>query len=187
MLTEAQKLDAYREAQQLLRLNEKWQHLMPGERKPNFRRAAREIVRRALGHKVERNQNPLQLHEGLMHEHDPREAALLERTLKNGHHDPRILHSFHTGVTKRPQPKRPIVEPDMDVDVYLHDHGDMIDYPFTLWTRHGCVSQLCARTWNSHSCKRCSTESAVANWLRSCTLKKNESFKICKFTRLCTI
>ena len=83
MLTEAQKLDAYREAQQLLRLDEKWQHLMPGERKPNFRRAAREIVRRALGHKVERNQTPLQLHEGLMHEHDPREAALLERTLKS--------------------------------------------------------------------------------------------------------
>ena len=129
MLTEAQKLDAYREAQQLLRLDEKWQHLMPGERKPNFRRAAREIVRRALGHKVQRNQTPLQLHDGLMHEHDPREAALLERTLKNGHHDPRILHSFHTGVTKRPQPKRPIVEPDMDVEVYLHNNGDMIDYP----------------------------------------------------------
>jgi len=51
-MTEAQKRDAYLEAQQILRLDKKWQHLMPGERKPNFRRAAREIIRRALGHKV---------------------------------------------------------------------------------------------------------------------------------------
>ena len=35
---------------------EAWQDLMPGERRPNFKRAAREIVRRALGHKVRRNE-----------------------------------------------------------------------------------------------------------------------------------
>ena len=58
-MTDAQKRDAYREAQQILRLDKTWQQIMPGERKPNFRRAAREIIRRALGHKVQRNQTPL--------------------------------------------------------------------------------------------------------------------------------
>ena len=53
-MTDAQKRDAYREAQQILRLDKTWQQIMPGERKPNFRRAAREIIRRALGHKVQR-------------------------------------------------------------------------------------------------------------------------------------
>ena len=73
---------------------------MPGERKPNFRRAAREIIRRALGHKVHRNQRPLEIHGGMMHEHKPREAALLERTLKSGMHDPSILHSFQLGAKR---------------------------------------------------------------------------------------
>ena len=67
MYSEAQKRDAYLEAQHILRLDRKWQQLMPGERKPNFRRAAREIVRRALGQKVRRNQAPLKMHSGLMH------------------------------------------------------------------------------------------------------------------------
>jgi hypothetical protein len=69
-MTEAQKYDAFREAQQILSLDKKWQSLMPGERKPNFRRAAREIIRRALGHKVQRNERPLNLHSGQMHEHE---------------------------------------------------------------------------------------------------------------------
>ena len=89
-MTEAQKRDAYH-------VDKKWQQLMPGTRKPNFRRAAREILRRALGRKVRRNDAPLNLHGGLMHQHDEREAHLLERTLKSGHHDPSILHSFQLG------------------------------------------------------------------------------------------
>ena len=92
-MTEAQKRDAYLEAQQILRLDKTWQQVMPGERKPNFKRAAREIIRRALGHKV----TPLRMHGGLMHQHEPREAALIERTLKSGMHDPSILHSFQLG------------------------------------------------------------------------------------------
>ena len=69
--SEAQKRDAYLEAQHILRLDKKWQQLMPGERKPNFKRAAREIIRRALGHKVQRNQAPLNMHSGLMHHMSP--------------------------------------------------------------------------------------------------------------------
>ena len=135
-MTEAQKLDAYREAQQILRLDKTWQQLMPGERKPNFRRAAREIIRRALGHKVHRNQAPLDMHSGLMHEHEPREAALIERTLKSGMHDPSILHSFQLGSKLRrhdaPREQQPQVYPSAEVpdyEVFVHDHSTTIDYP----------------------------------------------------------
>lgn len=132
-MSEAQKRDAYREAQHILRLDKKWQSLMPGERKPNFRRAAREIIRRALGHKVRRNEAPLDMHGGLMHEHKPREAALIERTLKSGMHDPSILHSFQLGakpVSKRPERQVPDEHGSMpDYEVFVHDHATTIDYP----------------------------------------------------------
>jgi len=138
-MTEAQKYDAFREAQQILSLDKKWQSLMPGERKPNFRRAAREIIRRALGHKVQRNERPLNLHSGQMHEHEPREAALLERTLKSGMHDPSILHSFQLGskltrhdALREPRPQSRVIphDPELpDVEVFVHDHGATLDYP----------------------------------------------------------
>jgi len=137
-MSEAQMRDAYREAQHILQLDGKWQQLMPGERKPNFRRAAREIVKRALGHKVRRNEKALDIHGGLMHEHGPREAALLERTLKNGLYGPEVLHSFTMGSkeerTKGREPEPSTYEeahdPDQpDVELYIHDSGATVDYP----------------------------------------------------------
>ncbi len=131
-LSEAAKHDAYMEAQHILRLDKKWQQLMPGERKPDFRRVAREIIRRALGHKVRRNEAPLEMHDGLMHEHKPREAALIERTLKNGMHDPRILHSFQRGaeeVSQRPEQHEIADDGLPDYEVFVHDHGATINYP----------------------------------------------------------
>ena len=134
-MTEAQKRDAYHEAKNILRLDGKWQQLMPGTRKPNFKRAAREILRRALGRKVRRNDAPLNLHGGLMHEHNEREAHLLERTLKN---DPSLLHSFQLGSAESRQeqgqrgPPRAEYhdDPDLpDFEVYMHDHSTTIDYP----------------------------------------------------------
>ena len=132
--TEAQKRAAYHEAEQIMRLDRTWQHLMPGERKPNFRRAAREIIRRALGQQVRRNQAPLDLHGGLMHEHAPREAALIERTLKNGMYHPSVLHSFQRGAklhSQQPvqQPAQPLDDDMPDYEVFVHSHGETIDYP----------------------------------------------------------
>ena len=128
-ISEAQKRAAYHEAQQILRLDKTWQHLMPGERKPNFRRAARAVIRRALGQKVAANQPELDLHSGLMHEHAPREAALVERTLKNGMYDPSILHSFQRGVPESEgYPLPPPAEHFPDLDVFVHDPGETI-YP----------------------------------------------------------
>ena len=135
VLSEAQKRDAYREARQVLALADKWQELMPGERKPNFQRAAQEILKRALGHKTSRNEQPLKIHGGLMHEHEPREARLIERTLRAGVIHPDVLHSFqHDIVTVDPEPES--VEYDIgedpelpDIEVYSHDPSRTIDYP----------------------------------------------------------
>jgi hypothetical protein len=134
MMSEAQKRDAYREAQEVLRMDKKWQQLMPGERKPNFKRAAREIIRRALGHKVTRNQAPLDIHGGLMHEHNAREAGLIERTLKSGLHDPSVLHSFQMGakettILPTPQEPPPLPAELPDYEVFVHDQGMTLHYP----------------------------------------------------------
>ena len=69
-----------------------------------------------------------------MHEHAPREAALIERTLKNGMYDPRILHSFQRGAkqhTQQPveQPAAPLDDDMPDYEVFVHSHGETIDYP----------------------------------------------------------
>jgi hypothetical protein len=135
VLSKAQKQDAYREAQQILRLSEKWQELMPGERKPNFARAAQEILRRALGHQTKRNEAPLDLHGGLMHEHKPREARLIERYLRSGTVHPDVLHSFqHNRTTNDPDPL-PVSydlghDPDLpDFDLYVQDTTEDHDYP----------------------------------------------------------
>ena len=148
-MTEAQKRDAYLEAKHILRMDNRWQELMPGERKPNFKRAAREIIRRALGHKVRRNQAPLNLHSGLMHQHGPREARLVERTLRNGMHAPGLLHSFQHGVPQSrdeiPKPYIHTEDPELpDVDVYIHDHGQHIDYP-SHYEPGTATFQQCAR------------------------------------------
>ena len=133
MLSETEKREAYLEAQHILRLDKTWQELMPGERKPNFKRAAREILQRALGKKVIRNQAPLNIHGGLMHEHGPREAALIERTLKTGMYDPEVLHSFQLGSKESrappPTPVREIPPPEQHFEVFLHDHGATEHHP----------------------------------------------------------
>ena len=135
VLSDAAKRDAYREAQQILKLGDKWQELMPGERKPNFERAAQEILRRALGHAPRPAEEPLDVHGGMMHQHKPREARLIERTLRSGLVHPDVLHSFQSGiVTGDPKPPKPKYDlgydPDLpDFEVFVHDAATTIDYP----------------------------------------------------------
>ena len=80
MISVAEKRAAYEEARQLLLLGKKWQQLMPGERKPDFKRAAKAVIRRALGKTTVPREPDLDVHNGLMHEHAPREASLIERS-----------------------------------------------------------------------------------------------------------
>ena len=103
MISVEEKRAAYEEARQMLLLGKKWQQLMPGERKPDFRRAAKAVIRRALGKPVVPREPDLDIHDGLMHEHAPREARLIERTLRNGTVHPDVLHSFRHGEVPAPR------------------------------------------------------------------------------------
>jgi len=134
VLTRAQKQDAYREARQIMKLSEKWQELMPGEKRPNFERAAQEVVRRAIGHKVERNEAPLDVHGGYMHEHGAREARLLERFLRSGTVHPDALHSFVHGRERVGAPDvAPPAQDDLDdlpdFDLYIQNLHEDLTYP----------------------------------------------------------
>lgn len=135
VLSEIEQQRAFREAREIMKLSEKWQELMPGEKRPNFERAAKEVIRRALGHRVVKNQEPLDIKEdGLMHEHAPREAHLIERYLRSGTVHPDVLHSFVHGDTyaepqKMAQPELDEMDdlPDFDV-VIQHTHSNL-EYP----------------------------------------------------------
>ena len=83
---------------------------MPDERKPDFKRAARVILQRALGHEAVGREPDLRIHSGRMHEHDDREARLIERTLRNGTMPgaTEALRSFREGV--RPVPRKRLIQ-----------------------------------------------------------------------------
>ena len=106
VLSRDQKHKAYQEAQSILALGRKWQQLVPGEKRPNFERAAAEVIRRALGHKTAQERLHLNIDNSLMHEHGPNEARLVERTLKSNVAHPDVLHSFRDN--RRTQKPRPV-------------------------------------------------------------------------------
>ena len=97
MLSREEKYAALQEAQHILRLEKKWRQLVPDEPKPNFKRAAEIILRRALGHQTVPKEPRLNISNAPMHLHDRREAELIERTLRNGIIPEDVLHSFRHG------------------------------------------------------------------------------------------
>lgn len=143
VLSREEKHKAYREAESILALGKKWQALVPGERRPNFERAAAEVLRRALKHTVVNREQPLNISNRLMHQHPPREARLIERTLRNGIMHPDILHSFqHDRRTRRPMPLRPAsMGPDPedlpDFDLHVLDTTYNYEHPSHLDVRRG--------------------------------------------------
>lgn len=118
---------AIKEAESIIRLGKKWQRLVPNERRPNFEAAAAALLRRVLGEHVEAGKRkPLNIHGGMQHQHDEREARLLERTLKVGTLPQEVLHSFQTGVARRdprPMPRRRGPDPESlpSFELYAHD------------------------------------------------------------------
>ena len=131
MISIEEKRAAYEEARQLLLLEKKWQSLMPGERKPDFKRAAKAVIRRALGKQVVPREPDLDLHDGLMHQHAPREARLLERTLRNGIVHPDVLHSFRHGEVPEPaltggRQHVPLGELKRNGSTYIGDMAPMV-------------------------------------------------------------
>ena len=128
-ITREERDRAIKEADSILRLGKKWQRNTPDERRPNFEAAAAAILRRTLGSKVTSGKKmPLDIKDdGLQHEHNEREARLLERTLRTGTLTPEVLHSFQTGrARKKPMPVRIPRGPDPDYlpdfELYMQDH-----------------------------------------------------------------
>ena len=68
-ISREEQFAALQEAQSILQLEKKWHRLVPDERKPNFKRAARVILERALGHTAVGKEPALRVHSGLMHQH----------------------------------------------------------------------------------------------------------------------
>ena len=104
MISREEKFAALHEAQRILQLEKKWRRHVPDEKKPDFKRAARVVLQRALGHETVDREPDLRVHSGLMHQHHEREARLIERTLRNGTvaGATQVLSSFRDGVRARP-------------------------------------------------------------------------------------
>ena len=101
-LTVEQKMKAMREVQEIYALGKKWRRNLPDEKRPDFEGMADRIMSRALG--LPTIEGPRGTREPIyeaahMSLQDPRTAALVERTLKNGMYHPDVLHSFQSDRT----------------------------------------------------------------------------------------
>ena len=111
-LTVEQKMKAMREVQEVYALGKKWRRNLPDEKRPDFEGMADRIMSRALG--LPTIEGPRSTREPIyeaahMSLQDPRTAALVERTLKNGMYHPDVLHSFQSDrTTVHAEPPRPM-------------------------------------------------------------------------------
>ena len=76
-----------KEIQRLGQLSRTWQRNLPDEPRPAFEQAQLKLIDQYV-RRGERArpaiQEPIEIHNGLMYEHDPRSARVLDRTLRNG-------------------------------------------------------------------------------------------------------
>ena len=109
-LTIEQKMKAMREVQEIYAIGKKWRRNLPDEKRPDFEGMADRIMSRALGAPTVQQEPREPIYEAARHwEQDPRTAALVERTLKNGMYHPDVLHSFQSDrTTHRADPPRPM-------------------------------------------------------------------------------
>jgi hypothetical protein len=109
-LTVEQKMKAMREVQEIYALGKKWRRNLPDEKRPDFEGMADRIMSRALGLPTLQAEPREPVYEAAhMSMQDPRTAALVERTLKNGMYHPDVLHSFQSDrTTHRAEPPRPM-------------------------------------------------------------------------------
>ena len=128
-ITLEQKLAAMREVQRIYALAQKWRPVMPNQKRPNFEAQADAVLKRAMNAQIVGRAAPLDIRDGkLMHEHDPRTARIIERTLRNGIVHPDVLHSFQSGRIKQPP-----AYPDHRIHELPHD-PDLTD--FNLYIQH---------------------------------------------------
>ena len=82
------------------RLAKTWQRNLPGEQRPAFEKVQLKLIQDYI-RKGDRarplKQDPINMHNGLMHEHDRRSARVLDRTLRNGIIPHEVGMSFRDG------------------------------------------------------------------------------------------
>lgn len=134
-ITLEEKLKAMQEVQNIHALAKKWRAVLPNQKRPNFEAAADRVMRRAMGARVVDRDRPLEIQDGmLMHEHEPRTARILERTLRSGLIHPDVLHSFQSGRTKRgavrSQSRQLPHDPDLPpARLYVQHSDEDLQYP----------------------------------------------------------
>ena len=133
-ITLEQKLKALREVEEIYAMSKKWQRLTPDEKRPNWERIADNVLRKAMSEPIIQAEHVHQVKPDKMHhDHAPRTARMIERTLQNGSFHPDALHSYQSGFTREPKtkfrPRRPKPTPyDLPVQ-HVVQHGENIHYP----------------------------------------------------------
>ena len=125
-----------KEIQRLGQLARTWQRNLPDEPRPAFEQAQLKLIDRYV-QRGERarypKQDPIEIHNGLMHEHESRSARVLDRTLRNGIMPHAAAQSFRDGSREEkidePHWRRrvPMLEQRAhlpSVDVFLQHQGD---------------------------------------------------------------
>jgi len=129
------KLKALREVENIYRLSKKWQRLTPNEKRPNWERIADAVLRKALNEPIQAPPESLDVrHDQQMHQHSPRSARAIERTLRNGVVHPDVLHSFRADKQIRGrrrifhEKKPPLADTPAAIHYVQHGHSDLA-YP----------------------------------------------------------
>ena len=130
-----EKLKAIREVESIYALSKKWQRLTPGEKRPNWERLADAVLQKAIGQPLAAPPQPLNVQDDKMHhEHSPRSARVIERTLRNGLVHPDALHAYGSNIVRPDKsffrPRRPARRAtDHAVQHFTQHGGTDLHYP----------------------------------------------------------
>ena len=128
-----------KEIQRLGQLARTWQRNLPDEPRPAFEQAQLKLIDRYV-QRGERarypKQDPIEIHSGLMHEHEARSARVLDRTLRNGIMPHAAAQSFRDGSREEKidephwRQRVPMLEqrahlPSVDVVLRTHTRSDI--------------------------------------------------------------
>ena len=106
-----------KEIQRVGQLARTWQRNLPDEQRPAFEQAQLKLIDNYLrkGDRARHRpmqQEPIEIHNGLMHQHNSRSARMIERTLRNGLMPAHTLESFRDGSREQKidEPWQPVAE-----------------------------------------------------------------------------
>ena len=130
-----------KEIQRVGQLARTWQRNLPDEQRPAFEQAQLKLIDNYLrkGDRARHRpmqQEPIEIHNGLMHEHNSRSARMIERTLRNGLMPAHTLESFRDGSREQKidepywRTRQPVAEQRAHlpkVDVFLQHSEDTHD------------------------------------------------------------